>query len=181
MYTRWGSRSCPRNGVTELVYSGIMGGNYWNNKGGGANFFCMPKDPEYKLRYQPGVRGHLFINGVSYYYPLRGGRNGRQVACAVCYVKGKTTTLMIPAKASCPSSWTRQYYGYIMTEQKGSNSNNRYMYECIDQNMEVVHKPHNNHHGVGIFHAEVLCGHGLPCGHNKYNNYKELNCVMCAK
>ena len=42
-----------------------------------------------------------------------------------------------------------------MSELRGGNTNNRYMYECIDKNVEVVHKPHNNRYGMGIFHAEV--------------------------
>ena len=63
-YTRWGSRTCPND--SDIVYSGTMGGNPWNRKGGGANFLCMPMDPEYSLAYSPGIRGHSFIGGVGY-------------------------------------------------------------------------------------------------------------------
>ena len=42
IYTRWGKSSCPPVEGTELVYSGITGGTYYNQQGGGANYLCMP-------------------------------------------------------------------------------------------------------------------------------------------
>ena len=183
MYTRWGSRSCPDNEETELMYSGVMGANEHEAHGGGANFLCMPKNPEYSsnLTYQPGVRGVLFLTAATYSVPFRRDSNGHQVACTVCYVKNKSLTLMIPARASCPSPWTRQYYGYIMSEQRGGNSRNRYMYECVDKATEIVHGPNNRNFGLAIFPVEASCNRGLNCGADKYNNHQEINCVVCAK
>ncbi|XP_063409121.1 uncharacterized protein LOC134692593 [Mytilus trossulus] len=42
-YTRWGKTSCPS--TAALVYEGYAAGNAKNEKGGGANFLCLPKDP----------------------------------------------------------------------------------------------------------------------------------------
>jgi hypothetical protein len=42
--------------------------------------------------------------------------NNYNVPCAVCYVSTRTSVLMIPAKTQCPSSWTREYYGYLTSE-----------------------------------------------------------------
>jgi hypothetical protein len=41
------------------VYVGIVGGTCFNQEGG-ANYLCMPWDPEYSptLRYRGGVQGH---------------------------------------------------------------------------------------------------------------------------
>ncbi len=46
-YTRWGKSTCPQVEGTELVYSGIAAGTFLTQQGGGANYLCMPKDPEY--------------------------------------------------------------------------------------------------------------------------------------
>ena len=43
--------------------------------------------------------------------------------------------VMIPAKAHCPSNWTLEYNGYIMSP---ANSHYSSMYECVDKNPESV-------------------------------------------
>ena len=124
LYTRWGKSTCPQVGGTELIYSGIAGGSWYNQRGGGANYLCMPKVPEYSptLRYRGGTQGHAHVCGSEYERSLQGVHN-HNVSCAVCRVSTRSTVLMIPAKATCPSSWTREYYGYIMTTWKGDHSN----------------------------------------------------------
>ncbi len=37
-YTRWGKSTCPQLEGTELVYSGIAGGSFYNQKRGGAKY-----------------------------------------------------------------------------------------------------------------------------------------------
>ncbi len=61
-YTRWGSLSCPTTAGTEQVYSGISGGTKCNEEGG-ANYLCIPTDPEYstELRYRNGTTGQAHI------------------------------------------------------------------------------------------------------------------------
>ena len=46
-YIRWGKSSCPNITDTEIVYSGVAAGSWWTQSGGGVNYLCMPKDPEY--------------------------------------------------------------------------------------------------------------------------------------
>ena len=46
--------------------------------------------------------------------------NNHNVPCAVCYVSTRGTVLMIPAKPTCPSSWTQEYNGYLMAECKSA-------------------------------------------------------------
>ena len=50
------------------------------------------------------------VNGI---FP---GKQEHNVPCAVCYSSIKTVKLMIPARITCPSSWTREYKGYLMAE-----------------------------------------------------------------
>ena len=185
LYTRWGKSTCPQVGGTELVYSGIAGGTYFYQIGGGANYLCMPKVPEYSrtLRYRGGTQGYAHVYGAEYEAPLQGGHN-HNVPCAVCRVSTRSTVLMIPAKATCPSGWTREYYGYIMTENKGFDGQygirGRTMFECVDRDQES--RPgggHANTDGALFYHVEAACNHGLPCP--PYNPTQELNCVVCTK
>ena len=179
IYTRWGKSSCPQG--TELVYSGITGGTWYGQEGGGANYLCMPKDPEYSLRYRSGEDVWVSkVWGSEYEAPIQES-NQHDVPCAVCYVSTRHTVLMIPAKASCPPNWTREYYGYIMTEYKGAHNHirGRTMFECVDKDQESLPGSYANDGGVQFYHVEADCNTGLPCP--PYNKEKELNCVVCTK
>ena len=44
---------------------------------------------------------------------------------------------MIPAKANCPATSNKEYIGYPMTEYFGSGDS-RYMYECVDKEMNTA-------------------------------------------
>ncbi len=182
IYTRWGNSTCPQLEGTEILYSGITGGTHYNQEGGGANYLCMPNDPEYSssLRYQGGVRDHAYIDGAEYDFPLQGAHN-YNIPCAVCYVSTRQTMIMIPAKASCPSSWTREYYGYIMTEYRGRHNDDirgRTMFECVDGDQEALSGSQSNTDGAILHHVEAACN-GFPCP--PYDPEKELNCVVCTK
>ena len=60
VYTRWGKTSCPNDTGTELVYAGRAGGSHQMSTGGGANYLCMPNDPDY-LGHQSGVQWWSFV------------------------------------------------------------------------------------------------------------------------
>ena len=184
-YIRWGSRSCPNTTGTELVYSGIAGGTFYREEGGGANYLCMPSDPEYssKLRYLPGKTAHAHVYAVEYALPLQGGHK-HDVVCAVCRTSRRSTMVMIPAKASCPTGWTKEYLGYIMTEYKGRQNadiRGRTMFECVDSGMETVTTQQTSNAVVFFHHVEVDCNRGFTCEAGKYNNHQELSCVVCTK
>ena len=182
VYTRWGSRSCPDTQGTKLTYTGVVGSTRTLDKGGAANFLCLPTDPEYStdLTYGPGVRGHTYINAVGYQAPLQGG-DDTLTACSVCHIKSRSAVMMIPAKATCPSNWTREYYGYLMTEYAGNGLHTRYMFECIDKRMETIEGYQAGVQGMLLHHVEAGCNYGLTCGTNGYNSHQELNCVVCTK
>ena len=175
IYTRWGKSSCPIVEGTELVYSGITGGTQYNQRGGGANHLCMPKDPMYTLNHRGGVNGYAHVYGTEYEQPIQ-GTDDHDIPCAVCYTFTRPTVLMIPAKAICPPNWTREYYGYLMTARK---KHNRSMFECIDKDQESLPGSHHNTNGARLYHVEADCHTGLPCP--PYNKEKELNCVVCTK
>ena len=92
--------------------------------GGGANYLCMPNDPDY-LGHQSGVQGWSFVYGTEYYTqggPLK-AVHCHNVPCAVCYASMRVAVTMIPAKTRCPSTWTLEYSGYLMSAYRGSSGN----------------------------------------------------------
>ena len=177
-YIRWGKSSCPGNVPgTEMVYSGIAAGSHYAQTGGGANYLCMPKVPQYKsdLTYRSPVDNHAKLYGVEYEAPVQGSQD-HNAPCAVCHVSTRSAVLVIPARYSCPANWTMEYYGYLMTEHilhKHSST-----FECVDKDMEALPGSAANTNGATFYHAEASCN-GLPCP--PYNNHQELNCVVCTK
>ena len=100
------------------------------------------------------------------------------VPCAVCEVSTRVMHYMIPAKATCPPSWTLEYRGYIMTSYIGGDRG-RSPFECIDEDQESL--PGSASVASGRFvlhHVEAGCS-GIPCP--PYDPNKELNCVVCTK
>ena len=85
---------------------------------------------------------------------------------------------MIPARTSCPTGWTREYYGYLMSQPSLWPNHGRTTFECVDKDQDSLSGSHANTDGVVFYHVEANCN-GLPCP--PYNNYKELNCVVCTK
>lgn len=180
VYTRWGRTTCPSG--RDLVYEGVAAGGRYNEGGGGVGYLCLPEDPNYLL-YDPGYekRGKLYGGE----YETAGGSQGsgplsavtnHDVPCAVCYAARKSTVLMIPAKTSCPSSWTREYYGYLMSEASTNPMQTNFV--CVDNNPETIPGGILNRNGVSFFHVEATCS-GIPCP--PYVDGREVTCTVCTK
>lgn len=124
---------------------------------------------EYHIR---GVQVNLF-SGVN------NGENsvlyGKPTACAVCYVPRRSTSVMIPARTSCPAGWTQEYTGYLMSEHTYPNRPPT-MYICVDGAPEVERGPVLQS-GATFVLVKIHCG-TLPC--SKYHNW-EVACVVCTK
>ena len=173
-YIRWGKSSCPTS-LSE-VYSGIAAGSHYTHSGGGANHLCMPKAPEYNLPNRANADNHGLLYGAEYEHPIQGIQD-HNVPCAVCHVSTRSAVLMIPGNTTCPPTWTREYYGYLMSENR---NHKRSTYECMDRAMESLTGSYLNANGALFYHVEAVCGGGgLPCP--PYNNVDEINCVVCTK
>ncbi len=157
-----------------LVYAGMMAGSHHHHSEGGVNRLCMPKDPQYTLPFINGVQNYSPLYPVEYQDTIR--KNGYDIPCAVCMVSTKNLVLMVPAKTSCPPGFTREYYGYIMSERVHEN-HKRSMFECVDKNLGSVYGSQHAVYGGLFGHVEAVCN-ALPCP--PYNNYKELNCAVCT-
>ena len=180
IYTRWGRTSCPTNQGTELVYAGRVGGMPSSFTGGGANYLCLPDDPDY-LQYMNGTQNNSFIAGVGYWYdrlPVVFPYNDHNVLCAVCYVANRSSALMFPAKAHCAAPWTLEYIGYLMSEN--SRVEGRTMYVCVDRNPESVPGLNGeDDHGGNLTLVEPSCFRGVDCP--PYDIEKELTCAVCSQ
>ena len=95
--------------------------------------------------------------------------------CAVCYVPVRSTAITIPAKTVCPPSWTREYYGYMMTEYDGYH---RSSYTCIDVDPEPIPGEGSYTDPSFLYHTVTDCN-GLLCP--PYENNRQLSCVVCTK
>ena len=108
--------------------------------------------------------------------PISSAVQNDNAPCAVCYVPTRETVLMLPARLECPSSWTFEYTGYLMTTRHGNN-HYRTMYECVDKNPTTIPGSAADTNGAVFYHVEATCN-GLPCG--PYDPQKEITCAVCV-
>ena len=179
-YTKWGWTTCPTTNDTELIYKGKAAGSHFTQTGGGANYIFLPYESEF-LYYTPGIYEHQSnIYGAEYqsyvtsdpFTPL----NEHNVPCVVCYVSTRISYLMIPAKTTCPKTWTTEYQGYLMAERSDHKINT--VYECVDKDAESIPGSVGNTNGALFYHVQAQCN-GLLCP--PYGQEKELAYVVCTK
>ena len=82
---------------------------------------------------------------------------------------------MIPGKVTCPTSWTREYFGYLVANYYGHH---RTTFECLDVNAEAVPGTAADRDGALFYLTEVFCN-GIDCP--PYAEGNELSCVVCTK
>ena len=175
VYVRWGHDSCPDGGA-QLMYAGRAGGSHYSHQGGGGNPQCLPLDPNF-YRTVSGAQSWGYIYGAEYKETngLVSNSYDTDVPCAVCYVPTRNALYMIPAKYTCPSGWTREYFGYLMSER---HNHRRSQFSCVDHSLTPVTGSIHDHSGFLFFTVEGVCG-SLPCP--PYSRDKELSCAVCTK
>ena len=177
-YTIWGRSICPNTTGAQLVYSGRAGGTHFNSRGGSSDKICLPDNPDY-LAVTNGVTVPYYsvVQGAEYEYhagPLT-SLTQHNATCAVCYVPNRTTSIVVPAKTMCPSTWTREYYGYLTTER---DTHYRSIYTCLDVNPEAVPGEIGNGNPSLFYYTFTDCN-GLQCP--PYIRNRVLACVVCTK
>ena len=128
----------------------------------------IPEQPQYS-NYTAGVQGgRAYLYGAEYQtgspYPQDTGPlhsvAQHNVPCAVCYTSTRETVVMIPARLTCPSSWTSEYYGYLMANMFIFP---RTMFECVDRSPQTVPGSSADTNGALFYHTEVKCNYKIPC------------------
>ena len=159
---------------------GVMGGSWYRHTGGGSNYLCLPLDPIFD-KTTSGSQGGTYIYGTEYEvhsYPNMFPRNIKEhdAPCSVCHTESRGSDLMIPGRNKCPSGWTLEYKGYLMSAHHGHNG--RMEFICVDANAEGTTGSHSDQNGALLYVAESQCG-SLPCP--PYADGKELTCAVCTK
>ena len=193
-FINWGRKSCPP--TSKLIYEGQAAAPDYRTAGSGANYLCLPSDPQYDPK-SPSKAHHSLLTKVWYEdinYPsaFPGTPSIRHlVPCAVCEAVQRVTHAMIPAAVKCPSSeWTTEYKGYIMSSANIDKSSvkltdhfSRTTFICVDENSESFDsKPFTSYSGSPIFFTRVQCsGDGALGNCPPYKADKALSCVFCTK
>jgi len=87
-----------------MVYSGIAATTQHDTSGGGSNYLCMPKVPEYNpnLTYIPRPNDYSEIEGVEYDITVK--NHNHNVPCAVCHVITRSAFLLTAAHPPGPEN-----------------------------------------------------------------------------
>ena len=120
--------------------------------GSGANHLCLVKTPQYAA-YTPGKQGYAQLAPME--YQGEDAVNNHNAPCAVCET-ARNKVLMIPGTTTCPSGWTREYYGYIMTQRKDGHKKSEFI--CVDGQPDSL--PGSAAHTLiagELFRVEAVC------------------------
>ena len=185
-YVRWGSTTCSHaddhHEIREKLYDGRMVGAYYSDAGG-SNYLCLPPKPDYgdlATAVELNDRtGRLW--GTEYEHTIgpTSNRHDKDVPCSLCYVPTRSAMVMIPGTVSCPSGWSRDYYGYLMGETSVPGYyHRRSEYLCVDRELDTIRETQANKNGALIYHISVDCSN-IECP--DYDSNKVLPCVVCTK
>ena len=159
---------------TKLLYAGRAIGTYYNLKGGTSDHLCVPEQPEY-LTFQGGVQDYSSLHGAEYEHgAILNNLHDHNVPCAVCHSSSRGSMIVIPARLSCPNTWTLEYSGYLASGHKGHY---RTSTVCMDKDIEAIAESDKNGNGALFYTMEANCN-GLQCP--PYVAEKELTCAVCT-
>ena len=177
-YVRWGRTDCANGG--QVLYSGFASGSRWNEHGGTSDTHCLPETPQYlsddtSATHLSTIYGMEFeVFGTS--PPLK-NLHDTNMPCALCYIATRSTVFTIPARYTCPTGFTREYYGYMMTESNGTNRHRKDTI-CVDKDTVPIPGSAAETNPSIIYLMQASCN-GLPCP--PYVPKKALTCAVCSK
>ena len=144
------------------------------------NYLCLPHNPKYN-KYKDGYQYTGRVLGTEYevsgFNPFKKNLHDHEAPCAVCFVKSRGSMLMMPARNDCPSGWTEEYHGYLMTEYWNHPKQTDFI--CVDENAEYVPGTQANTLSSRLYLVEGKCTGSLPC--RPYVGARELTCAVCTK
>ena len=161
------------------IFLGVIGGESHNHQGGGVNYLCLPLTPKYD-RYKDGWQSSGYVYGTEYEVSdiniFKKKLHDHEAPCAVCFAKSRGSMLMMPARNDCPSGWTEEYHGYLMTGYY--NHKKGYDFICVDEDAEYVAGTKASKDGALLYPVQGQCG-SLPC--SPYIAGREFTCAVCTK
>ena len=168
-FVRWGRSVCPSS--TELVYTGVAGGAWYDDGGSTTTAFCLPMNPVLASQHKPSE--YDWMCGAEYQTNNR--HHQKDPVCAVCRTP-RPTTIMVPATNVSEDGWTLEYSGYLM----GSNPKDPASHEavCMDTAFENIPGSGANQNGLLFYFMFTYCG-SLPCP--PYQGNQLVTCAVCSK
>ncbi|CAH1259295.1 Hypp2237 [Branchiostoma lanceolatum] len=188
LFTRWGREICGKSGDLDTVYTGVAGGSHYTKHGGGSNYLCLPTRNVSWDHYKDAAQTKNYLYGSEFQTHGQDGFfstvNAEGIAavadydvpCAVCRAQIRTSTVMIPARTSCPNDWHMEYQGYLMSAHETHQGRTEFV--CVDKNPDVAIGTYESKDGALFYLVEAQCG-SLPCG--PYIAGREIACVVCTK
>lgn len=152
MYVHWGMKTYPNITATSQVYSGQIGSVLYSQTGS-SNYVCLPNDPEYDQHNQVEDDHRSPMYGAEYETaksPVLTAFQDFDVPCSLCLGSGKTT-LIIPARTSCYSGWTKEYQGYLMGAYHSYQGKE---YICMVKHAEPIDSSGADLNGALIYNVE---------------------------
>lgn len=119
------------------------------------------------------------IYGAEYQYTYKNIAVDDDVPCAICSVAHASSVIMIPAKMTCPTGWSKEYAG-VLTASAQWSSHRIGEYLCVDQNAEYLGEGtrQQNYDGNLFYPVQAACG-SLPCP--PFTSSQLIACVVCSK
>ena len=161
-----------------------MAGSLRDLTGGSSNYLCLAGDPTWDY-YEDGIQGVCSVYGVEYEFNTHDASHrtnffgsdiyNDDAPCSVCHTT-RATNIMIPGRNTCYVGWTKEYSGYIVTDNNGLTHGTEYI--CLDRRPDVAIGGKISDNENLLYLVEANCGKTLECP--PYVHGRELACVVCS-
>ncbi|XP_035664930.1 uncharacterized protein LOC118408343 [Branchiostoma floridae] len=172
---------------TRPSWTCVVGSGWFHHHGGGSDYQCLPLEGVEWNNPVAGNQHNSYMYGAEYqvnsdgYFstdtmgPYISNPYNYDVPCSVCLAVRRSSHVMIPARLSCPTGWSKEYSGYLMSSRHNHNSNKNFI--CVDGAPNLRAGSFADLDGALLYLVEAQCG-SLPCG--PYISGYELTCVVCT-
>ena len=168
-FVHWGSSQC--GGSSHLVYSGVVGGSWYDHSGAATNYLCLTMSPVFSNQQPPSYMAYVY--GAE--YETYDSHMNKDPVCSVCR-STFSTTVMIPGTNVCTPGWHLQYSGFLMAGYSGHAAGSESI--CVDSQFQSRLSSDTNQDGAMLYYTVTQCG-SLPC--EPYVNDKVFLCAVCSK
>jgi len=176
-YTRWGANSCPDK--SKMLYDGFVTAGRYNERGGGANYQCIARGPEYTDKEGRGRTAGGRLYSVDYFTAHLPGKgtynkmNYHDASCAVCEAPS-TAVITVPGTQKCPDGYDAEYKGLIFSAKQSETHLGEYI--CVDDAPVGVVGQRTGYSGGGrMFPVEIRKAPIV----NGYKDGREVGCAVC--
>jgi len=156
IFTQWGKYRCPK--TSKIIYTGWIGGAYYQHRGSGHEFICMADVPTYGSHNNGNQDAALMYTCEMENSGLQQNdyknMHDREPACCVCMVDKRDKVIMIPGRFSCYDGWTLEYKGYLMANHYSHNHTSSWI--CMSDKPEKHPQSNNGNQNGGLMYPVEL-------------------------